>query len=74
MNWIDVKNDLPKADGKFLLLIQRHYHVTGVFYKGFFYKKKSLASIINDQYRDEKKYSDVTHWMSLPELPALKPV
>lgn len=66
--WINVKDVLPNEDGKYLLLVQKTI-VIAVYYKGFFYKSRAPKRYYKNWLTENKKYIQVTHWMTLPELP-----
>lgn len=82
MEWISVKDRLPKKDGKYLCVYEGFIvgckHIEVLSYSKNLYKvdEYDFASFKGERgfysYNSEWGYinkNDVTHWMPLPELP-----
>lgn len=59
MQWISVKDRLPKNKGDYL---------TGMFFEG--YKRvQQVRYFDGDNFHNQEQFNQVTHWMSLPNEP-----
>jgi len=68
MDWIDIKKELPKDNSTVIVFDTEYESVSEVLYNSKYFNQKGFW--LNENGGEyEHEYTEVTHWMYLPEPP-----
>ena len=67
--WISVKDRLPEVDDMYLCVVKDDDGEAFIDMRSFHSNYKNKFLFLNREHFEENSQYEVTHWMTLPELP-----